>query len=233
MSKLVKCPVRTLFPPQLAVMFLAVLLLTSCATGTKRDGMLEGWDPEFAQFVGPRYSKLPLPERRAFYYLVFAFEVELDLKHEANLDFFYTQLFTVLASPVVERPEYWVTMINDKERSELFRWYCIEAFLLRHLKPGDELAKLTRTPGTEAWFDKDTVGPAGALQHIPLERRPGEYDFVYTPAAVHPVGKKAGRWVFLTVKDSLSGGEIGIEDVLNVLRGEGTRRRLVVTGVAL
>jgi hypothetical protein len=123
-------------------------------------------------------------------------------------------------------------MINDRERSELFRWYCIKAFLLRHLKPGDELAKLTRTPGTEAWFDKDTVGTAGALQNIPLERRPGGYVFVYT-AAVRAPGRKAGRWIFLAVKDSLAGGEIGIEDVLNVLRGEGTRRRLVVTGVAL
>jgi len=196
----------------------------------------EEWDAGFVRVLKPAFYDLPRSKQAAFNYL-YDDDVSLADRHAistTNNGVYHSMFFTVLSTPVVEHPEFWARIINDPTRDRLVRWNCLQALVLRHLKPGDPVAKLRSIVGSDGWFGEDHFESAEILNVIPIERREGELVVVLTPDLQPPRELNvSARWIFFSVKSIEKDQEFTVEDVRHAILGKGSKRKLVFTQISV
>lgn len=102
--------------------------------------------------------------------------------------------------PVVEKPEFWVSAVNQVNRNEYNRWLCLVYLFKRHIRTGDSPAILGGFLGTQEWFVEDSLIPAGAFSKLPFDLQLEEKAFLYQPA----FAKSQSAGIYLKV--SFDGG---------------------------
>lgn len=212
-----------------------LLPLTGCRHLSNENQTGDELDSGFAQMLKPAFFDLPHNTRVAFNYL--HDEVSLADRHAispTNNGVYYSMFFTILSAPVVERPEFWAEIVNDPSRDELVRWNCLQALVLRHLKPGDPITKAPSIFGSDEWFGENQFESASTLNVIPLERREGELAVVLTPN-LQPAGELnvSARWIFFSVKRLEKHQEFTVEDVRSAILGKGPKRKFVFTQISV
>ncbi len=221
--------------------FSLVLLLTAgCHSPSKKasyqNALDQGFDPEFLKLVTPAFFDLPAgPNRAAMSYLGLE-SADHDLMSEnTSRHVFYELFFTILSLPVVEKPEYWATVINNTERSDLLRLYSFRAFFLRQVKPGDKLDKLATIPGIASWFDESTVRLVGGLGGSTRFEWKNNEDYV--EIRMRSELEEARLPITLAVKGSKIVGADSYKEktaeMLDALRGRKQNPKLVITGIAI
>lgn len=120
----------------------------ACRTAEQREHREPGVVFELEGKVTAEFWELPIrPNQVAFSYLSIE-SSDSDLNStNSNRHFFQTQFLTALASPVWEKPEFWLDLMNDESRSDLFRLYCMRAYFLRHVEVGQDLRSLSSHSG--------------------------------------------------------------------------------------
>jgi hypothetical protein len=160
-------------------------------------------NPQLREVVGPGIDQLSWTQQHAFDLISLVPILESAM----------IPLFLIASNaPVVERPEFWVELINNEENSPELKAYLLRMFFLRHLKPGDSPAKLATIQGTRDWFVADETlisGIVGSGLVIDRSEAPGIY--VYVP-------KDPERFfdsiAFTTTQD------LTLENLVAILRGE-------------
>ena len=217
------------------VLLCGLITLTGCRHVPTDDRTGGEWDPGFVTMMRPGFIDLTRNQQIAFNYLYD--DVSLADRHatsSTNGGIYYSMFFTVLSAPVVERPEFWAKIINDSSRDQLVRWNCLQALVLRHLKPGDPVTKARSILGSDEWFGEDQLESATTLNVIPLERREGELAVVMTPD-LQPARALniSARWVFFSVRSLDRHLEFTVEDVRSAILGKGPKRKFVFTQIGV
>ncbi len=169
----------------------------------------------FSKCVGPGIGELLYSQQRAF----MAIYVWTELRDPNST----TMFLVAQRAAVVERPEFWAELVSDARRSDEYRRRCLEMFFLRHLTPGDSLAKLGRVHGIKGWFTEDSTRNATSGTVLPVGRRVGEDTYLYQPDFM--VRQQAGIYIRLSRSASPS-------EVLANLRGESASPDLKVIEVS-
>ncbi len=220
-------------------LFVFLLLTVGCETANRRRNVerwiADGNDPNELAYLKPEYFSLPrYPQQECFESLLADSESRDLLSDGITREIAYASFFTMLSAPIVERPEYWVSIINDERRTDLMRLHAFRAFFLRHVKIGYRLGKLAEIPGTSSWFSSDTVHLVGGLGGThSLEWRSDEQLLLISFQSELEEAR-------LPITLSLKGGfDVDapydeIKDVLlGVLLGKPDGRRIIITGVAV
>ncbi len=219
---------------------LILLVTAGCRTPIKQDQVLhasnQNFDLEFLKVMSPEFlARLEAPKQTAFSYLTLeSADHDLNSKN-SNRHYFHAAIFTVLSSPVVERPNYWVRLVNNTNRSDILRLYCFRAFFLRHIAPGDRLGKLAGIEGTDLWFNERTVRLVGGLGgKTRFEWKDGE-DYVEIRMASELDDSRIP--ITLAVRGSRIEGENEYlektAEIIDLLRGRKENPNLVITGIAI
>lgn len=192
--------------------------------------------PEFLGLMTPAFHELPagLNPEAMQYLTIEASDIDL-MSDNTSHHLFYALFFKILSLPVVEKPDYWVSIINNTNRSELLRLHCFRALFLRHIAPGDRLAKLAAIPNTELWFDEDTTslvnGSGGGI------RFKWRVDEDYIEIRMRSGLEEAHIPITLGVRGSKIGGENEYlekkAEIIDLLRGQKKDPNLVITGIAV
>lgn len=124
--------------------------------------------------------------------------------------------------PVSERPERWVTVINDDRFDSSHRSLVFFEFFARHIRCPITLARLLSIAGTREWFSGDSLTSASKASQLPPTIDRSRAVFMLQPSFL----AKVNAGLYLVFAEGVS-----LPDIRNALNTSSDAERLTILSV--
>ena len=123
-----------------------------------------------------------------------------------NVECVKTKCAQIERYPVWEKPEYWLTLIDNKSYSDEVRRAFLLTLLKRHLRKGTPLSVLSHFRRNSNVFAGDCFYNANTYQIVPVKRELGGSVIMFQP----PLLREIHRGIYIRTSESLSAEAIGL-----------------------
>ncbi len=124
----------------------------------------------------------------------------------------------------MERPEFWVEIVNDPAFTVDRCREALVALFQRHFPPGTRLTRFHELPGTSGWYRQNTLFNSSMASNLPFNNR-GKCVYMYQPDLMRSSGaKRYGNYgaVYFSLSKYVSEGDL--VSILNGGRSDGEIR---------